>query len=119
MIRSALIPRLVASPLYRSSVSASPFSRITPLCSAQPLALTRSQSTSTSDKTIAKPAVAPSFLWKGFHMTSYGLLALIPTGILLAPTASYPVDMLLNVLLPAHMFFGKFFLKRNQHNLTS
>jgi len=68
---------------------------------------------STSDRTtpqspgpVEKPVVAPSFWFKGYHMTSYGLLVLIPTGILLAPSSSYPVDMLLNVILPVHMALG-------------
>lgn len=41
-----------------------------------------------------------------YHYSSYALLGLLPAGILLAPTYSFPVDLALNVVIPYHVYTG-------------
>jgi hypothetical protein len=95
-------------------------SRVTPLTVPRtylPPRLLMSTSTASSSTTTATPAAKPirhkSFLTSHqiYHFSSIGLAALIPVGVLLAPSAiSHYIDYGLGVLIPIHMHIGNAFL---------
>jgi hypothetical protein len=44
-----------------------------------------------------------------YHYSSYAMLGLVPAGLLIAPLPYvFPIDLALNVVIPVHMYYGKY-----------
>eukprot|EP01112_Ceratiomyxa_fruticulosa_P010231 TRINITY_DN2699_c0_g1_i1.p1 TRINITY_DN2699_c0_g1~~TRINITY_DN2699_c0_g1_i1.p1 ORF type:complete len:159 (+),score=41.00 TRINITY_DN2699_c0_g1_i1:92-568(+) len=99
-----MIPTPIRSVVLQSTRRAL-LGSITPKIPVRTLSTSTHNNTNTHSKEVAADSKFHNISHRLFHYSSYGLFALLPAGIFLAPNAQF-IDLALNALIPIHSHIG-------------